>query len=78
MGLTHITATIRDLAGKNRVTCFFLGWVAERFPHLVREARARGHEIASHGYSHRLVYKMTPGEFLDVVEFLASLKSGGK
>lgn len=46
-----------------RVTCFFLGWVANRFPRLVREARGRGHEIASHGYAHRLVYKMTPQEF---------------
>jgi polysaccharide deacetylase family protein (PEP-CTERM system associated) len=46
------------------VTCFFLGWVVERFPWLVREARARGHEIASHGYSHTLCYEMTPDEFL--------------
>ena len=37
-----------------QVTCFFLGWIAERFPQLVREAVARGHEIASHGYAHRL------------------------
>ena len=44
-------------------TCFFLGWVAERFPHLVKEAHRRGHEIASHGYSHRLVWTMTPREF---------------
>ena len=44
-------------------TCFFLGWVAERFPQLVREAAERGHEIASHGYAHRLVYRMTRGEF---------------
>src|SRR5512137_118986 len=48
-----------------RVTCFFLGWVAEKFPHLVREALNRGHEIASHGYAHRLVYELTPVEFLD-------------
>lgn len=48
-----------------QVTCFFLGWVAKRFPHLVREAVACGHEIASHGYSHRLVYRMTPQEFYD-------------
>jgi len=34
-----------------RVTCFFLGWVAERFPDLVREANELGHEVASHGYS---------------------------
>jgi polysaccharide deacetylase family protein (PEP-CTERM system associated) len=45
-------------------TCFFLGWVAERYPRLVREASARGHEIASHGYGHRLVYEMTEEEFL--------------
>src|ERR1700682_3228191 len=48
-----------------QTTCFFLGWVAERFPHLVREAQARGHEIASHGYSHELVYRMTPGQFFN-------------
>jgi polysaccharide deacetylase family protein (PEP-CTERM system associated) len=47
------------------VTCFFLGWVAERFPHLVREAARRGHEIASHGYAHRLVFEQTASEFLE-------------
>jgi polysaccharide deacetylase family protein (PEP-CTERM system associated) len=46
-----------------RATCFFLGYVAERFPRLVREAKARGHEIASHGYAHRLVYALTAEEF---------------
>jgi polysaccharide deacetylase family protein (PEP-CTERM system associated) len=59
-----------DLFGEARctVTCFFLGWVAERFPHLVKEAHRRGHEVASHGYSHRLVFDMTAAEFLqDVV-----------
>jgi polysaccharide deacetylase family protein (PEP-CTERM system associated) len=40
-------------------TCFFLGWIAERFPGLVREAGVRGHEIASHGYAHRLVFEMS-------------------
>jgi len=47
-----------------RVTCFFLGWVAEKFPHLVQEAERHGHEVASHGYAHGLVYEMTPEEFL--------------
>lgn len=46
-----------------RTTCFFLGWVAERFPHLVRAAADAGHEIASHGCAHRLVYTMSPPEF---------------
>jgi polysaccharide deacetylase family protein (PEP-CTERM system associated) len=35
-------------------TFFVLGWVAERFPQLIREIQARGHEVASHGYGHRL------------------------
>jgi polysaccharide deacetylase family protein (PEP-CTERM system associated) len=48
-----------------RVTCFVLGWVAERFPHLVKDAVSRGHEIASHGYGHRLVYECTEREFRD-------------
>lgn len=45
------------------VTCFFLGWIAERFPSLVREAVSQGHEIASHGYAHKLTYQMTPDAF---------------
>jgi polysaccharide deacetylase family protein (PEP-CTERM system associated) len=54
--------------GKPRhMTCFFLGWIAERFPHLVREAVARGHEIASHGYAHRLAYTMTRSDFREDV-----------
>lgn len=44
-------------------TCFFLGWVAQKMPHLVKEAERRGHEVASHGYAHRLAYEMTPEEF---------------
>jgi polysaccharide deacetylase family protein (PEP-CTERM system associated) len=55
-----------DLFSRNdvRVTCFFLGWVAERFPNLVRQASDLGHEVASHGYSHSLVYTMSSEEFL--------------
>src|SRR6201984_1687070 len=48
---------------ERQVTCFFVGWIAERFPQLVREAVARGHEIASHGYAHRLAYSMTRAQF---------------
>jgi polysaccharide deacetylase family protein (PEP-CTERM system associated) len=48
---------------KVRATFFVLGWVAERFPALVRRIASRGHEIASHGYEHRLVYDNTPEAF---------------
>ena len=40
-----------------KATCFTLSWVAQRFPHLLRDAHARGHEIASHGTAHELVYQ---------------------
>ena len=46
-----------------RSTFFVLGWVAERHPDLVRAIAGRGHEIASHGYAHRLVYDQTPAAF---------------
>jgi polysaccharide deacetylase family protein (PEP-CTERM system associated) len=48
-------------------TFFVLGWVAERFPSLVRQIAAAGHEIASHGYGHRLVYDLTTAAFRDDV-----------
>ncbi|MDY6909038.1 MAG: polysaccharide deacetylase family protein [Thermodesulfobacteriota bacterium] len=43
-----------------RATFFVLGSVAERFPGLVREIQDRGHEVASHGYWHRLCSEETP------------------
>lgn len=44
-------------------TFFILGWIADRHPELVREIAACGHEIATHGYWHELVYRQTPTEF---------------
>lgn len=46
-----------------RATFFTLGWVAERSPDLVRRIQKAGHEVASHGYSHQLVYSQTPEVF---------------
>lgn len=50
-------------------TFFVLGWVADNLPDLVREIVARGHEVASMGYSHRTIEKrqMGPEEFRDDV-----------
>lgn len=50
-----------------RGTFFVLGWVAERFPSLVALIADLGHEIASHGHSHRLIYDQTPRAFRDDV-----------
>ena len=56
-----------DLAAEQNVrcTCFFLGWIGKRFPHLVKTAVSRGHEVASHGWAHRLAYDLTPREFYE-------------
>jgi polysaccharide deacetylase family protein (PEP-CTERM system associated) len=50
-----------------RSTFFVLGWVAERYPELVKTIADRGHEIASHGYAHRLIYDQTPAAFREDV-----------
>jgi len=44
-------------------TFFVLTWNAERQPDIVRRIAAAGHEVASHGYGHRLIYEQSPAEF---------------
>jgi polysaccharide deacetylase family protein (PEP-CTERM system associated) len=51
-----------DRAGV-RGTFFTLGWVAERYPALIRRIAEAGHEVASHGWDHRRVFTMQPDEF---------------
>lgn len=51
-----------------RGTFFILGWVADRYPNLVRRIARAGHELASHGYWHQLVYDLTPDEFAKDIE----------
>ena len=46
-----------------RATFFILGWIAERYPKLVNEIHSRGHEIASHGYGHKVIYQQSQEEF---------------
>ena len=46
-----------------KATFFVLGWVAERYPQLVRRIVVEEHEVACHGYRHRRIYTMTPQEF---------------
>jgi len=46
-----------------RATFFILGWIAERYPDLVRKIRKEGHEIACHGYAHKLIYEQSKEEF---------------
>jgi polysaccharide deacetylase family protein (PEP-CTERM system associated) len=54
-------AVLQCLARRGaRATFFFLGWVAERRPDLVRRCLSEGHEIASHGYEHLFLWDLGP------------------
>jgi len=46
-----------------RATFFTLGWIAERYPQLVRDIVAQGHELASHGYGHERASDLTEAAF---------------
>ncbi len=68
-GLTHRvernTDAVLDLFAQAGVTATFftLGWVAERYPALMRRIADAGHEVASHGYDHARVFTFTPEQF---------------
>ncbi len=49
----------------SRATFFTLGWIAERYPQVVRSIVDNGHELASHGYGHQRASDLTPAEFRD-------------
>ncbi len=51
-----------------RSTCFVLGWVADRYPELVRRIAERGHEIASHGFWHQRVFTQSKSQFREDIE----------
>lgn len=59
------TFRLLDILALHQVkgTFFVLGWLAERNPELVKKIFDAGHEIASHGYNHTMVTRMTPEEF---------------
>ena len=63
------THRLLELFDRHQVkgTFFILGWVAERCPVLVREIASLGHEIASHGFDHQLIYTLTRAQFRDDV-----------
>ena len=59
--ITHSLNT--SLTQRGKATFFVLGWIAERYPDLVRRIQKEGHEIACHGYAHQLVYTQSRDEF---------------
>jgi polysaccharide deacetylase family protein (PEP-CTERM system associated) len=61
-----------------RATFFFLGWIAERHPDLVRRCVAAGHEVASHGYEHLFLQDLGPGRLdLDLERTERALAAAG-
>lgn len=70
---TNLEANIFEILSflkeyKTRATFFIVGSVAERYPDLIKSIAEGGHEIASHGYLHRLVYRISIEEFHKDVE----------
>ncbi len=61
------TDLILDLLAEydTKATFFILGWIAKKRPNLVKKIYEQGHEIASHGYNHSIVYNLSPSEFED-------------
>jgi polysaccharide deacetylase family protein (PEP-CTERM system associated) len=57
----------------SQATFFTLGWIAERYPGLVRRIVACGHELASHGYAHQRATDQAPTEFLEDIRTAKSL-----
>lgn len=69
---------------ETKATFFCLGWVAERFPALMRDIVNGGHELASHGYDHTKVFDQSREDFRDditktkkILEDIAGVKVGG-
>jgi polysaccharide deacetylase family protein (PEP-CTERM system associated) len=62
-GVSNNSYTSNGSSNSIKATFFILGWIAERYPGLVRDIAAQGHEIASHGYRHELVTNQGPDEF---------------
>jgi len=74
------TQTTLDLLDRYHATAtfFFVGWVAKKFPRLVREVQTRGHELACHSYWHRTVYSLSPDEFrADTREAVGAIEDAG-
>ena len=65
-------------AHDTKATFFTLGWIAERYPELVRRIVAGGHELASHGYGHQRASDLSEAEFLeDIMRAKAILEDVG-
>ena len=58
---------------KIKATFFILGWIAEKYPEVVKKIQSVGHEIACHSYKHELVHRMDPKSFRKDTEYSMKL-----
>ncbi len=72
------TDVLLDLLRETNTKCtfFVLGWVAEKNPDLISKIYNEGHEIASHGYAHKLVYEQSPEEFRNDIKLSKEILEG--
>jgi polysaccharide deacetylase family protein (PEP-CTERM system associated) len=78
---TRIVNNIERILGlfrshDTKATFFVLGWVADKFPEVVRMIASEGHEIGTHGYYHNLITEMTPASYEE--DLLKSLEAISK
>lgn len=64
---THQILTLLNEKGV-KATFFILGYVAEKSPQLVKDIDSQGHEIATHGFCHKLIYKQKKEEFSEDIK----------
>jgi polysaccharide deacetylase family protein (PEP-CTERM system associated) len=81
----NLNKTLAVFANQNvKATFFTLGWVAERYPRLIKSIVEAGHELASHGYGHQRVTDLTADQFREdvtkarkILEDISGLKIRG-
>lgn len=64
----RMTEHLLETLNGHHATFFCLGWVAQKFPHLIRKVAGAGHEIASHGMYHEPAFELGPRAFLQDAE----------
>ena len=77
------TDRMLDLMAERGVTCtcFILGWIAEKCPALIKRIADAGHEIASHGFGHDLIYNLSHDQFREDIHRAKALvedQTGGR
>ena len=65
VGMNALLQLLSD--SDTKATFFTLGWIAEKYPNMIKQLSEAGHELASHGYSHEKVYNLKPDAFREEI-----------